>query len=211
MMSTQGSEADVLLERAAKGDALARDQLLLQHQARLRQMIRLRMDRRLAARVDPSDLVQETLIEAVQKLSDYLRRRPLPFYPWLRQLAWERLIDLHRRHVRAQKRSVRREEQQGPPLPGSSAQQLANRLVAQGSSPSSHLKRLETRNRVKLALSLLSESDREVLVLKHLEQLSTPEIAAILKITEGAFYTRHVRALERLKNLLQDTLERAEP
>ncbi|MFL5242061.1 MAG: sigma-70 family RNA polymerase sigma factor [Gemmataceae bacterium] len=210
MMAAHSSEADLLLERAAKGDAAARDQLLMQHQARLRQMIRLRMDRRLAARVDPSDLVQETLVEAVQKLSDYLRRRPLPFYPWLRQLAWERLVDLHRRHIRAQKRSVRREEHAMPPLPGSSAHHLADRLVAHGSSPSSRLKRLEVRNRVKLAFSLLSEIDREVLVLKHLEQLSTPEIAAILKISEGAFYTRHVRALERLKNLLQDTVERVE-
>ncbi len=147
MMATQDSEADLLLERAGGGDVAAREKLLVHYQERLLQMVRLRMDRRLAARVDPSDIVQETLIEAVQKLSDYLRRRPLPFYPWLRQLAWERLVDLHRRHVRAQKRSVRREERQSPPLPNSSAQELADR----------------------------------------------------------AFYTRHVRALERLRNLLHDT------
>jgi len=211
MMATQDSEADLLLERAGGGDVAAREKLLVHYQVRLLQMVRLRMDRRLAARVDPSDIVQETLIEAVQKLSDYLRRRPLPFYPWLRQLAFERLVDLHRRHVRAQKRSVRREERQSPPLPNSSAQELADRLVAQGSTPSARLKRLELRTRVKLALSQLSELDREVLVMKHLEQLSTPEIAAILKITEGAFYTRHVRALERLRNLLHDTFGKVEP
>jgi RNA polymerase sigma-70 factor (subfamily 1) len=141
MMATQDSEADLLLERAGGGDVAAREKLLVHYQVRLLQMIRLRMDRRLAARVDPSDIVQETLIEAVQKLSEYLRRRPLPFYPWLRQLAWERLVDLHRRHVRTQKRSVRREERQSPPLPNSSAQELADRLVAQGSTPSARLAR----------------------------------------------------------------------
>src|SRR5260370_16601940 len=97
-------------------------------------MVGLRMDRRLAAGLDPSDVVQETLAEAVCQLSDYLRRRPLPFYPWLRQLAWERLVDLHRRHVRAQRRSVLREEDR-PPLPDGSAMELADRLLARGSSP----------------------------------------------------------------------------
>src|SRR5690348_12164018 len=101
-MTFQDSEAEQLLAKAGRGDPGARQELLVHYQERLRQMIRLRMDHRLAARVDPSDIVQETMLEAVQKLSDYLRRRPLPFYPWLRQLAWERLIDLHRRHVRAQ-------------------------------------------------------------------------------------------------------------
>jgi RNA polymerase sigma-70 factor (ECF subfamily) len=210
-MTAQDSEADQLLAKAGCGDPSARQELLVHYQDRLRQMIRLRMDRRLAARVDPSDIVQETMLEAVQKLSDYLRLKPLPFYPWLRQLAWERLIDLHRRHVHAQKRSVRREERQGPPLPNSSAQELADRLVAHGSTPSARLKRLELRTRVKLALSQLSEGDREVLVLRHLEQLSTAEIAAILQITEGAFYTRHLRALERLRKHLHYTLREVEP
>src|SRR5260370_37928574 len=111
-------------------------------------MVGLRMDRRLAAGLDPSDVVQETLAEAVCQLSDYLRRRPLPFYPWLRQLAWERLVELHRRHVRAQKRSVRREERQSPPLPNSSAQELAERLVAPGSTPHAHRKRREAPDQV---------------------------------------------------------------
>jgi RNA polymerase sigma-70 factor, ECF subfamily len=211
MPITQDSETNRLLDLAGRGDQVARQQVLVHYQERLRIMIRLRMDHRLAARVDPSDIVQETMLEAVQKLSDYLRRRPLPFYPWLRQLAWERLIDLHRRHVRAQKRSVRREECRGPPLPNSSVQELADRLMAHGSTPSARLKRLELRTRVKLALSQLSEADREVLVLKHLEQLSTAEIAAILQITEGAFYTRHLRALERLRKHLNYTLQEVEP
>jgi len=203
-MTDFDSATDRLLESAARGDATARQELLMRHRQRLRNMIRLRMDRRLAARVDPSDVVQETLVEAVQKLSEYLRRRPLPFYPWLRQLACERLIDLHRRHIQAKKRSVRREEP--PPLPDESAQELADQLAARSSSPSSRMRRSELRTRMRVALAHLPEHDRELLVLRHLEQLSTSEIAAILGISEGAFYTRHVRALERLRILLGDAV-----
>src|SRR5260370_42207215 len=131
-------------------------------------MVGLRMDRRLAAGLDPSDVVQETLAEAVCQLSDYLRRRPLPFYPWLRQLAWERLVDLHRRHVRAQRRSVLREEDR-PPLPDGSALELADRLLARGSSPSARFDRQERRDRGRAAPARLAGHDREVPVLRHLE------------------------------------------
>jgi RNA polymerase sigma-70 factor (ECF subfamily) len=207
MMAPQELDTDQLLEQAGQGDAAARQQLLVRHRQRLRQMIALRMDRRLAARVDPSDVVQETLTEAIQQLSDYLRRRPLPFYAWLRQLAWERLVELHRRHVRAQKRSVLREERWAPPLPTESALELAERLLVRGSNPSARLRREERRDRVQVALARLADTDREVLVLRHLEQLKAREIAAILGITEGAVYTRHLRALERLRRLLGDELE----
>ena len=101
-------DTDQLLDRAGRGDRDARDRLLDRCRPRLRSLVALRIDPRLAARVDPSDVVQESLAEADRRLADYLRDRPLPFYPWLRQLALERLADLHRRHVRTQKRSVRR-------------------------------------------------------------------------------------------------------
>src|SRR5947209_378094 len=102
-------DTEDLLRRAAAGEIAARERLLARHRDRLRQAVALRLDRRLAARVDPSDVVQEAMADAAHKFSDYLRRRPLPFYPWLRQLALERLIELHRRHIQAQKRSVMRE------------------------------------------------------------------------------------------------------
>jgi RNA polymerase sigma-70 factor (ECF subfamily) len=156
-------------------------------------------------------VVQETLADALQQLSDYLRDRPLPFYPWLRQLAGKRLSELYRRHVQAQKRSVRREEHLSPALPDESALELANRLLARGSSPSARLRREELRGLMQTALAQLPEHDREVLVLRHLEQLSTPEIAAILGIGEGAVYTRHLRALQRLRSLLGDDLMEHQP
>src|SRR5262249_29388379 len=130
------------------------------------------------------------------------RQRPVPFYPWLRQLAWERLIELHRRHLHAQRRSVKREEPLAPHLSDESALQLADRVLARQSSPSDRAIRSEVRARIRTALDKLSERDREVLALRHLEQLSTRETAAVLGISEGAVKVRHLRALERLRVLL---------
>jgi RNA polymerase sigma-70 factor (ECF subfamily) len=206
MAAPQDPDTEQLLQQAGQGNLAAREQLLVQHRTRLRQMIALRMDRRLAARLDPSDVVQETLAEAVQQLSDYFRNRPLPFYPWLRQLACDRLAELHRRHIQARKRTVTREERCAPLLPDESVLELAGRLLARGSNPSARLRRQELCGRVQAALAQLAEHDREVLVLRHLEQLSTRDIAAVLGITVGAVYTRHLRALERLRTLLGNEL-----
>jgi RNA polymerase sigma-70 factor (ECF subfamily) len=191
-----------LIERAEAGDARAGQQLLARHRKRLRRMVALRMDRRLAARVDPSDVVQETLMDAALRLPDYLRRRPLPFYPWLRQLAFERLVELNRRHVRAQKRSVQREEPGLLELPEDSAVELAGQLAGASGSPSQALVREELRGRVQEALARLSAKDRDVLVLRHLEQLSAADCAATLGLTESGFKARHVRALDRLRRLI---------
>jgi RNA polymerase sigma-70 factor, ECF subfamily len=190
-----------LLERVAAGDRGARDQLLQRHRRRLGRMVAVRFDPRLAARVDPSDVVQESLAEAAVNLDRYLRERPLPFYPWLRQIAQRRLIDLHRRHVQARRRSVTREA--GPAgLPDHSAWALADRLFARTSSPSAGLRRQERRDRVRAALAALPEQDREVLVLRILEGLPTREAAAVLGLSEVAVRSRQVRALDRLKVLL---------
>jgi RNA polymerase sigma-70 factor (ECF subfamily) len=201
-MADPDAKNEDLLTRAARGEAAARAELLVRHQERLRQMIAVRLDRRLAARLDPSDVLQEVLAEASEKLSDYLQERPIPFYPWLRQLAWERLAKLHRHHLRAQKRSTLREQPWQWEPSDESALALANRLLARASGPSGHLLREELRRRVREALVSLPERDREILVMRYLEQLSTREMAAVLGIAEGAVKTRHVRALERLRGLL---------
>jgi RNA polymerase sigma-70 factor (ECF subfamily) len=137
-----------------------------------------------------------------------LEERPLPFYPWLRRLAWERLVKLHQRHIRAGKRSVTREAEWQ--LPDESAEALARRLVTPGSSPSRRLVRQELHARVQAALGELAERDREVLVMRYLEGLSTREVAAVLGVTEGAVKVRHFRALERLRRLLGDELGEGE-
>jgi RNA polymerase sigma-70 factor, ECF subfamily len=205
-MSSRDTDTVELLERAGRGDESACQQLLARHRNRLKQMVALHMDHRLAARVDPSDVVQEALAEACQSLAGYLRDPPLPFYPWLRQITWERLIALHHRHVHAKRRSVGREERADFALPDESVLALAHRLTSSGSSPSRHLLRTELRERVQTALAQMRRQDREVLVMRHLEQLTISEIASLLGIQEGAVKTRLTRALVRLRALLADEL-----
>jgi RNA polymerase sigma-70 factor (ECF subfamily) len=205
-MTQPDVDTDALLARAAEGDDQARQGLLVRHRNRLCRMVALHLDRRVNARVDPSDVVQEALADAAAKLSGYLRDRPLPFYCWLRRLAWERLVKLHQHHLRARKRSALREEQPLPHLNDESALELARRLASSVSCPSRNLLRKELRRRVQTALAALPERDREVLALRYLEQPSTKEIAAILETTEGAVKTRHLRALGRLHDLLDSDL-----
>src|SRR4051812_15960435 len=120
-MLSESPDTVELINKAARGDGQARHDLLVRHQSRLRQMVAVRMDRQLAARLDPSDVVQDALAEAQRTMDDYLERRPLPFYPWLRRLAWERLIQLHREHIKAGKRSLLRERGLELGLPDQSA------------------------------------------------------------------------------------------
>jgi len=200
--STSEAQVEALLLRAGRGDDRARDELLARHRARLWRMVAVRLDRRVAVRVDASDIVQEALTEAAGRLPDYLSHRPLPFYPWLRHIAWQHLLKCHQRHIGAQRRSVFREKQDEPVLTEGSAARLADRLVADDTSPSGRVIRAEERQRVRAALDLLPPRDHEVLVLRHLEQLSTAEIGAVLGLSAGAVMTRHTRALERLRRLL---------
>jgi RNA polymerase sigma-70 factor (ECF subfamily) len=122
----------------------------------------------------------------------------------LRQLAWQRLERLHRDHIQRHRRSVLREERQSLLLPDQSADALANLLKASGTSPSRHLIRKELRRRVQDAMNQLSPNDRELLVMRHLEEMSAAEIGAVLGIGAGAVRTRHVRALARLRSFLDD-------
>jgi RNA polymerase sigma-70 factor (ECF subfamily) len=201
-MPAETPDTAQLIEQARRGDGRARHDLLVRHRSRLRQMVVVRMDRQLAARVDPSDVVQDALAEAQRTMDDYLQRRPLPLYPWLRRLAWERLIQLQRQHVGAAKRSLLQERGVDPGLPDRSAMMLADRLIAGGTSASRHAIRQETRDRVRAALDELTPRDREVLVLRFLEQLSTAETAAVLGIGEGAVKSRLMRAVVRFRDLL---------
>lgn len=202
MPSRSSAATDEVLRQARAGNSRAVEELLQRSRPKLRQMIAVRIDPRLAGRLDPSDVVQDTLAEAAEKMSEYLRRCPLPFYLWLRHLAWQRLVDLHRQHIQARKRSVTREEPPAMGLSDRSAMQLAARLSSGHSSPSHKIMQREQRQRVRDALEQLSDSDREVLVLIYLEQLSTAEASAVLGVSEKAVTMRHLRALDRLRRIL---------
>lgn len=194
-------DTDALLRRVHGGDGSAVSLLLDRHRGRLRRMVAVRIDDRLAARIDPSDVVQETLIEAAGKLPRYAADRPLPFYPWLRRLAIQHMTRLRRVHAGTARRAVDREAEHVP-LPDRSAWLLAERIVTSETGPNGHAVRAERRRAVHDALQALSERDREILVLRYLEQLSSREIAAVLELSENAVKMRHLRALQRMQAVL---------
>ncbi len=198
----QQTDTEKLICLAGEGDALAVEQLLVRGRERIRRMVAVRMDPRLAGRFDPSDVVQESLADAARRLPQYLKERPMPFHAWLRQIAWNRLVDLHRRHLQTQARSVTREEEVG--LSEASLAALADHLASSGTGPAGHLLRKELQQRVRTALSAMKSADRELLIMRHLEQLQMNEIAAVLQISEEAAMSRGRRALERLQLLLGD-------
>jgi RNA polymerase sigma-70 factor (ECF subfamily) len=193
---------DELILSAAAGDRQALDQLWQLHRARLRQVIQIRLDPRVRRRVDPSDLIQETFIEAQRRLPAYVHERPLPFYPWLRQLALERLNKAHKRHLGAQGRAVGREEQDWE-MPDESVAQLADRLVSDETGAMQRLLKDEIRRQVREALDQLNFDDRQVLVMRVLEDLTTGETAAVLGISDAAVRMRQLRALERLQKIIR--------
>ncbi len=202
-------ETESLLRQAGEGDDRAVQELLTRHRERLRRMVVVRMDRRLARRLDPSDVVQEAMADAARRLPEYIGRRDCAFYPWLRGLAWERLIQLHRRHIGAQCRSVKREDRREMRMSDASTMMLAEGLAASGTSPSGRMLKEELRQRVQRALEQLGPRDREVVTLRHLEQLPFREAADVMGVTVAAAQSRYRRAVERLHELLSDGSEGA--
>jgi RNA polymerase sigma-70 factor (ECF subfamily) len=191
-----------LIQRAGNGDETARIELLELYRDHLRRMVAARLDRRLTPRVDASDVVQETLADASIQLDEYLRDQPLPFLPWLRQLAAVRIRKTHRQHVGAQSRSVARERTDSL-ISDESAVALATQFVAPDTSPSNRVMRQELRDAVMEAVAELPDRDREVLLMRHVEKLSMAEIAAALEMAESAVRARHYRALTRLRLKLE--------
>ncbi len=191
-----------MLDRVALGESSAASALLDHFRKRLRTMVSLRLDHRLARRLDPSDVVQDALAEAHRRLPAYSAERPIPFYPWLRRIAWERLLQLQRQHIGAKRRTVLKED--GPPLSEDSEMLLAERL-AQSGTPSEQAVRREVSQRVRAAIAALPTADREVIVLKHLEELSFQEAAAVLEVSAAAIYSRYYRAIQRLHGLLNES------
>ena len=180
---TAGPDTDQLLELAGQGDDRARQQLLARHRRQLHRMVAAHLDRRLTARVDPSDVVQEGSPTRRAKLDGYLRERPLPFYPWLRRMAWERLVKLHRRHLRSNRRRIDREEPGVLALPDESAVELANCLIDLRSGPGERSLREELRGRVRRRSRSATGERSRGLVLRYLEQLQHNDIAAVLGLT----------------------------
>jgi len=195
---------EILIARLESGDDHAFADLFAVYRARLKQMLEFRMDRRLRQREDPSDILQEVYIDAHQRMCHYLKKPELSFYVWLRQLTTQRLIDIHRRHLMAEKRDVRQEVSISRRSAGTSAS-IARQLVARLASPSQLAMQVELVAQIEDSLESLDPIDREVLALRHFEELRNSEVAEVLGLKEAAASNRYVRALSRLRDILDDT------
>ena len=194
------AETHRLLQRISRGEAEAFNELFARYHNDLRQQIELRLDRRLRARLDPSDIVQETQLDALRQLDNFLEHRPMPFSLWLRKTAYQRLIKCHEQHIQATRRSVKREIL----LSDETSQQLMHRLHTLGPSPSQRAAQRESTRRVHIALAQLKNVDREILLMRYVEDLSNGEIGLILDLQPGTVSKRHARALVRLEKLLRN-------
>lgn len=192
------AETDRLLQRAAAGDTEAFEELFARHQPFVRQLVELRLDPRLRARVDPSDVVQEAHLEAFRRLEAFLEKRPMPFRLWLRQIACDQSLKARRRHLGTARRSLAREAA----LPDQSSLVFAERLLARTASPSQSLQRREVQRRLRAAIAKLSEADYELILMRHFEGLSNQEAAAVLGTDPATASKRHGRAMLRLHTIL---------
>jgi RNA polymerase sigma-70 factor (ECF subfamily) len=193
-----------------KGEALGA--IFERHRERLRRMVLLRMDRRVQGRIDASDVIQDAFLEATRRLGGFLENPRMPFYLWLRFLAAQRLVQLHRRHLGAEVRDAGREiSLYRGTLPEATSAALAEQLVSQRSSPSQAAMRVEMKMRLQEALNAMEPADREVLALRQFEGLRNQQVAQILGVSEAAASQRYVRALERLKKAFESLERGGEP
>jgi RNA polymerase sigma-70 factor (ECF subfamily) len=202
-MESNSGETARLLDLARCGDEAALNEVFARHRARLRRMVELRLDRRLQARIDASDVIQEAYVDVVRRLDEYLREPSYPLFLWLRLIVGERLMKLHRHHLGTQMRDAGLEVSiyRGA-LPAASSAALAAQLLGKHTSPTQAAVRAERMMRLQDALNTLDPVDREVLSLRHFEEMTLAETALSLGIEESATAKRYIRALKRLKTIL---------
>ena len=193
-----------LLNNVRDGKAVAVEKLMDRHRNSLRRMIQLRLDQRLMQRMDVSDVIQDVLIEANRRLTDYLNNPVIPFHLWIRQIAKDRIIDAHRRHRVSAKRSIDREQ----PQPGKgpfdqSSIELANQFRDKALTPAAAATQRELAQQIEAAVQMLRDNDREIILMRHYEQLNNQEIAQSLGLTEPAASMRYLRALKRLREIIE--------
>jgi RNA polymerase sigma-70 factor (ECF subfamily) len=200
----QSADDGELIGSAAAGDGAALASLWERHYPRLRQMIQLRLDRRLRRRVDPSDILQEAYIDLADRLPDYARERPMPIFLWIRLVAAQRLMQVHRRHLGTARRDAGREVSLHPEASHrADSVSLAAQLLGHLTSASQAAARAEQRLRLEQALDTMDAIDREIIALRHFEELTNGEAAHVLGLSKAAASKRYVRALTRLQSVLE--------
>jgi RNA polymerase sigma-70 factor (ECF subfamily) len=202
-MDNDSTDTERLIERARAGDRQALNVIFTRYRDRLRRMVEVRLDWRLQARLDASDVIQDAFLQVATRLEEYLRDPKLPLFLWLRLVVGERLAQLHRHHLGTHMRDAGREVSlYREAMPAASSAALAAQLLGKHTSPSQAAVRAERMLRLQEALNSLDPIDREVLSLRHFEELTRAETAAVLGIEESAAAKRYVRALKRLKDVL---------
>lgn len=192
-----------LLADVGQGKPEAVNRLLERHRTALRKLVQVRLDRKIARRVDASDVVQDVLLEASDRLKEYLADPRMPFHLWLRHLAKDRMIDMHRRHRGAQRRSLDRERSlTSPEFGDQSSFDLASQLVGSELTPAAASIRHELEQRFLTALDQLDADDRDILLMRHFEHLGNSEAAEALGLSAAAAGMRHLRALRKLRAVL---------
>ena len=201
-MNEMQPEDDALRNRLIEGDDSALAEAFSLHRERLWRMIRFRMDARLLSRVDADDILQEAYLAAAQRLDHYRGKPETSLFVWLRQIAGQTLVDVHRRHIGAKMRDAGREVSMHARMPQATSISLAAQLLGRLTSPSQAALRDELAVQLEHALAQMEEIDQEVLALRHFEELSNREVAEVLNIQQKAASIRYVRAIARLKNVL---------
>jgi RNA polymerase sigma-70 factor, ECF subfamily len=203
-MTGEHGDNEMLLRRAAAGDLAALAEFWQRHRKRLRQMVRLRLDRRLQGRVDPSDVLQEAYIDLAERLPEYARQFPFTPYLWSRLVTGQRLVEVHRRHLGTAMRDAGREVSlyRGA-LPQASSASLAGQLLGRFTTASHAAIRAERQVQLQAVLNGMEPMDREILALRHFEDLSNGEAAEVLGLSKTAANNRYIRALGRLRDLLE--------
>ena len=201
-MWPDSEQTQELLQTAKAGDPVAVNALLDRHRQAIRQMVQMRIDKAIAARLDASDVVQDVLMEASRRLQDYLQNPGLPFHLWLRQLAKDQIIDMHRQHRVAQRRSVDRERSLDAKFADQSSMDLAAQLKDHDLTPAAATIRRELEQRFLCALQQLDEDDREIIQMRHQEHLTNSEVASALGLSQPAAGMRYLRAVRRLREVL---------
>ncbi len=197
------AEIEQYLAQARDGDRSAIGTLFEGHRTRLERLVALRLDRRLRGRVDTADVIQDVFLESGQRIADYIRRPNMPFYLWLRFLTGQRLQALCRENLGARKRDVRREKPLVDAIyPEASSEALAAQLIGKLTTPSQALFRAERTARLRQALDAMEPMDREIIALRHFEELGNGEVAHILGLDGSAASKRYIRAIKRLKEVL---------
>jgi RNA polymerase sigma-70 factor (ECF subfamily) len=204
-MSDQPHGDDQARRHLAEAGTRGLGELFDAYRDRLRGVVMLRLDPRMRGRVDPSDVIQEAFVEAQQRLGDYLNDPKMAPYLWIRFLTVQRLQILYRHHMEAKQRDARREVSLDVPAPAeASSANLAAWIMDSQTTPSEALQRAEQQLQLQQALERMDPSEREVLALRHFEQLGNPEAAEVLGVSPGAASQRYYRALKKLREALGD-------